>query len=184
MQTTAAVISPFTPAKRFLSRPETVRFLGLARNVQLDEKGNAREADIYRLDLTDGRFDWVSWRPGDFRQCLHPFRFELFATARAGLHIRMGLTHEDDALDHRGYRIEQADFCSTFKIRQDGVFVLTPGFSFSPGYHIQNVRNDAMELEVLINNIEFRYFQSVSVARQIVMRSIADDGQRRANAVA
>lgn len=159
-----------------LDRPETVRFFFLARRVRLDDRLNAREADIYRLDLGDEGPSWVRWTPGEFRQCLHPFRFELLDTPRAGLHVRIGLISDTDELDEHGYRINQPAFSSSFKIAEDGAFVLTPGFSFSPGYRIDGLDKD---IPVLRENLRQRYFLSSADADAILRQCVdgsADGG--------
>lgn len=159
-----------------LDRPETVRFFVLVRRPRLDDKRNAREADIYRLDVANGQLAWVRWLPGEFRQCLHPFRFELLETPRAGLHVRIGLTAETDDLDEDGYRLNQPAFSSSFKIAAEGAFALTPGFSFSPGYPVDGKSKD---MSILRDNLEHRYFLSPAAATAVLRQCIdgsADEG--------
>jgi hypothetical protein len=121
--------------RRVFNDAAAQRLIVRVTDVALDDKGNARTAEIAYLANFGTGPAWQSWHAGDMRLCMMGYRIELRHTPRAGLHIWVGKVVEDSPVDANGYRVLPPTFVATLKIAVAGLTIVSPGLA-AAGMHL------------------------------------------------
>lgn len=100
----------------------------------MDDRGNAIEAEIVYLDRTLDGTRWIKWTVGHTLH-LHPFKFRLEKTSRAGLHVVMEMRGQDG----------QFRYLNNMKVTEGGIFVLNPTCTIWPSRRYSLVARGSRE---------------------------------------
>lgn len=141
--------------RRIFTENAAARFLVRVEHVRLDEKQNARSAEVAYLDSRGEGPEWVSWSPGSERLCWNGFRIEFKDTPRAGLHLRLGLRLDSDPRGEDGYALSEPRFIAAAKLDRDGVYVLKPADIAVPWYRLDfdTIPEDPAETRLVLERL-------------------------------
>lgn len=121
-----------------LLQPEDQRAFCAVGDITFDDRGNAVAAEVVYLDRKLDGTRWFKWDVGHVLH-LHPFKFRLDTTNRAGMHIVMEMRGEDGELC----------YLNNMKVRESGIFVLNPTSTIWPSQKLVKIANGSREELVL-----------------------------------